>query len=419
MLRNYKILAQILLFLALFSTAVGPIPVLAEGEQERYDELQEQIAELQRQRGDIQNLLNSNQYTISGYNSQIAQLFGEAQVYQNQIDELNLQIEQLQIRIQKLEKEIAELKIDIEKRETEITGLEKESNKRIKTSYMNYRTYGINFEVGNNILFNDSVNSYFKNSQYKELIQNDTNDLLVNLFNLKVELEAKKEDLATKLLETQNDKEEVDIKVADANEKKGELDVKLNKYYYEVNQLNSQNANYQNSINALSDQEMKIHAEAVLVMQEIMRTSVTTGQYVLAGTIIGIQGCTGYCFGEHLHFSVYVNGNSVNPCSMLEGGVGCGSGGPLKAPLRGNVSFNSGYGTRCFNGECVLHDGIDITGFPLGGTFVYAANDGYIQRGQDCWHYNMGYQTNGCANYVKVSNPDTGVTTGYWHLNSF
>lgn len=410
-MRIYKIPAQILLFLALFSIAISPIPVTA-GAEEDLDALQQQINALAAQRQDIQNQLDQNNYTIYGYSAQASKLAGEAQIYQNQIDQLNLEIQKLEVGIAKLEKEISDLQADIIEREAEITGLEKESNKRIKTSYMNFRTYGINFEVGNNIIFNDSINSYFKNSQYKELMQDDTNDMLVHLFNLKVELEAKKEDLASKLLKSQNDKVEVNTKLADVNERKGELDVKLNAYYAEIGLLNNQNSNYQSSINNLSNEEMMLQAQAFLIMQEIMKTTVPTGVYVLAGTVIGVQGCTGYCFGEHLHFSVYMSGVPVDPCSQLEGGVGCGNGGPLKAPLRGNVSFNSGFGMRWG----VLHDGIDITAFPLGQSFVYAAHDGYLERGVDCWHHNMGYPTDGCANYARIHNPDTGVTTGYWHL---
>lgn len=45
--------------------------------------------------------------------------------------------------------------------------------------------------------------------------------------------------------------------------------------------------------------------------------TVTTGQYVTAGTIIGYEGETGNAFGAHLHFEVYENGTRVDPARFL------------------------------------------------------------------------------------------------------
>lgn len=47
------------------------------------------------------------------------------------------------------------------------------------------------------------------------------------------------------------------------------------------------------------------------------RIAVTCGQQVNQGDVIGYVGCTGHCFGPHLHFEVRVNGNPVDPLGYL------------------------------------------------------------------------------------------------------
>jgi murein DD-endopeptidase MepM/ murein hydrolase activator NlpD len=44
---------------------------------------------------------------------------------------------------------------------------------------------------------------------------------------------------------------------------------------------------------------------------------VSNGQAVTQGQVIGYVGCTGHCFGPHLHFEVRVNGTPVDPLGYL------------------------------------------------------------------------------------------------------
>jgi murein DD-endopeptidase MepM/ murein hydrolase activator NlpD len=44
---------------------------------------------------------------------------------------------------------------------------------------------------------------------------------------------------------------------------------------------------------------------------------VSMGQSVSQGQVIGISGCTGRCFGPHLHFEVRINGQVTNPMNYL------------------------------------------------------------------------------------------------------
>jgi murein DD-endopeptidase MepM/ murein hydrolase activator NlpD len=43
----------------------------------------------------------------------------------------------------------------------------------------------------------------------------------------------------------------------------------------------------------------------------------TLGQSVSQGDVIGYTGCTGYCFGPHLHFEVRINGSVTDPMGYL------------------------------------------------------------------------------------------------------
>lgn len=386
-------------------------------EQEQLEELQRKIDALQGDKENLQSQINSNNYTVQGYNAQISALYGEAQIYQKSMDEIELQIKQIQLVMDKLNKDILAKQTEIKKNQETIALLEKESKERIDESYMKFRMIGSNTEVGSNLLFTSNINSYFKNSQYKEVIQNDTNNILVELARLKAQLDTQKKQLDEKLIEQKKQQELINIKAEDLKKKKGEVDAKMEIFYAKVNELYGASSQFQARLALLDDEQARISAEAELIKQQIMQSFVTTGEYVLAGTIIGFQGCSGYCFGEHVHFSVYLNGVAVNPCGQLEpGGMGCGGNGPLKSPLRGNVSYNSGFGWRSFDNS--FHDGIDVTGFPSGAP-VYAAHDGYIERGVDCWHTNMGYPTNGCANYVRIAQhrgSNQGYVTGYWHF---
>jgi murein DD-endopeptidase MepM/ murein hydrolase activator NlpD len=47
------------------------------------------------------------------------------------------------------------------------------------------------------------------------------------------------------------------------------------------------------------------------------RYATSNGASVSKGEVIGYVGCTGHCFGDHLHFETRINGSPVNPAGYL------------------------------------------------------------------------------------------------------
>ena len=45
--------------------------------------------------------------------------------------------------------------------------------------------------------------------------------------------------------------------------------------------------------------------------------AVSSGQSVSQGDMIGYVGCTGHCFGDHLHFEVRISGSPTDPLGYL------------------------------------------------------------------------------------------------------
>ncbi len=396
---------------------VAPGVSVGQSLQEQLDDINRQIDEVKREKEGLQSQLDQNAYVINGYSSELSRLYGEADLYNKQIEELDLEIKQLELQIASLNKDIDKQKADITKTENTITGLEEESAERIRDNYFNFRLYRSTDDAST--VFNlTNINTFFKTSQYKELIQSDTNDVMVELAELKQQLQDKKLELNNKLIEVNKSKEIVDVKKTDLAKKREEADVRITAYQKELNALQAQNNSNQSRLFQFNDDQAKLEAQASLVQQQIFNSYVPAddGQYVVAGTYMGKQGCTGLCTGAHLHFMVYINNQLQNPCGYLKDGIvdGCG-GGYLDAPLQGNITFTSGFGNRCFwwgdSNYCDFHTGIDIIGSPWNAP-IFAAHDGYVHK-----FWDDGY---GAQYIILCQNRDcSGLKTGYWHLSEF
>lgn len=59
------------------------------------------------------------------------------------------------------------------------------------------------------------------------------------------------------------------------------------------------------------------HGDGVATLYAHMSRKAVAGGHVERGQVIGYVGCTGHCYGSHLHFEVRVNGEPRNPMNFL------------------------------------------------------------------------------------------------------
>ena len=59
------------------------------------------------------------------------------------------------------------------------------------------------------------------------------------------------------------------------------------------------------------------HGSIATAYAHMSRIAVSVGQSVDRGTVLGAVGCTGHCFGPHLHFEVRIGGVPQNPLNYL------------------------------------------------------------------------------------------------------
>lgn len=407
-----------------FSIGVLPqntTPVRGEEDlQKQLDEIEEKKAAIGVEKDKLAQDIANKEYVIDGYSEQIARIHGEVLIFQKEIDLLQLEIQGIEVNISLLEEQIEENIAEIERITKDVVNLETESKARIEDNYIKFRLNSSGSITETNIFTTENVNEYFKDSQYISIIQEDTNRIMLDLSDLKDELELKKKELDEKLIEVKKEKERVLVKQSDLEKKRDEIDQKKNAYYVLINERKDEINSAQSAIAVFSEEEATLNSEAEKIRQQIFNSynPVNSGEWVTAGRPIGNQGCTGLCTGPHLHFMVANNGQWVDPCGYLKPGgpvAGCGWGDRLDWPVSGTVYYTSSFGNRCFkwNGAdyCDFHAAIDLAAQPVNAV-VFAAHDGYAYKGTD------GYG----ANYVIIcENTDCnqGIKTGYWHLSNF
>jgi chromosome segregation ATPase len=272
---------------------VGPAfhPLYADSLQDQLNQIEQDLATIAKNKQDLQGAIDSQNDKIGQYSGAVGQLNGQVQALQLDISQLDLQIKEVNVNIQILNNQITQKKLDIQTNEVHIATLETESDIRIQNNYMDYRLHksdGVDFFTVKN------ANTYFKDSQYNEIIQSDTNKVLQDLADSKVQMQKDQADLEEKSVNVERNKAMLDEQHSQLDRKQADLKAQMNSYnlaiYNAQNNINGTKA----TIDSLSQEELQKQAQRDQLRQQLFYSySPITGHYVVAGTVFGYQGATG------------------------------------------------------------------------------------------------------------------------------
>lgn len=422
--RKIFFVVVVLILVFSISTSRVVLPVSAQSLQDQLDQLNRDLDQIRQNKSGIQSQLDAAQNEANQYSGQVGALKAEVDTLQLEIYELDTQIKAQQLTIDDLTTKIAAKTAEIAANQAKMDDLSVETDQRIADDYQNYR---LNKTSGADFFTVENPNTYFKDSQYKEIIQDAANKALQELNDLQKQMDKDRSDLEDNIAKVQRDKTQLDEQQALIADQQADLAAKMDSYYAAYSKAQS-NANLSKSqLDQLSGTESEKSAQAEYIRQQLFNSfsSISNGQYVVAGTMIGRQGSTGWSTGPHLHFVVTINGYTDNPCNYLSYnpylqdpfGLGsCSGNGSLQWPLHSadaTIYYTSTYDpSGCYDHGCSPHLALDIAA-GVWNSPVYAAHNGYLYKGVDQYG----------ANYIilceNASNCNSGFKTGYWHLSEY
>lgn len=407
-------LPKILSIFAAAVLVVQPI-VSAASLQDKYEDITKQLNETSAQRRAAEELMKKYNKEAGTYQERADALEAKMALMDSEIEEKQLQIDQLQVNIDMLYEEILSSEALISQTEFDISKLEEDVNGKLDYMYLKYKT-----GIGEAII-DQSLDPQF-NYKYQEYNTVLTDQMLsnVDLLDTKVNyLATEKAQLEEKKVAIQRDRQILVEERATLDRKRADLEVERQSYYNLQQQAKSNQSKAQQEATELKKEQAKLQdtQEELQRQIDIESGKIPVGGFVKAGTNIGFQGNTGHAFGSHLHFEVYINGKSYDPCTRLPAGPFSfckGNGAVKRWPLSGSYSYTSSYGSRWGR----MHYGIDIAG-PHKGK-IYAAHDGYLKK----W-FSKGCQGMSPCNYggtyiaevCQYADCNKGLKTRYLHLD--
>lgn len=389
--------------------------------------LQEELSKVKKDLENIRNTKKSLEVTINKekalqntYDQKIVDLKNKIDILSNQTEEKKLVIKELELEIEILTNKLNETKEEIKNAENKLVGLEEETNERLVDVYLSQKTFSelnllVSPQGGSNII---------KLNLYQNSIQDKTSKMISQLKDERLALEEKKFALEEDKIKIQRDEVQLKEEIVKLGRDEADLSNVRSSYYSMKQNSIAQVKSSSTKVEVLTEEEKSVLSQITKLERALFNSisAIPNGSPIAKGTIIGRQGCTGFCTGPHTHFVVSYNGGSVNPCNYLPSGVvsGCGT---TQSSLRWPQDlpfYITGWYTQRSYGP---HLAIDIAN-PISDAPIYAAHDGYITYGNDnaCSKgLNLPYPCNPPgANYAVIcenkNNCSAGLKTMYLHL---
>ncbi len=383
-----------------------------DADSQRLSELEKEIAELEGKVADLQNQGASLQKEIDSLDSQIA-------LTELRIEQSIAQIAKKEREIAKLGADIDDLKLRIDKLKDSISYQADVLAERMRSRYKARESSPVVVLFGST-----TVNTLIQKTKYLEVMEHQDLKLLDEMNATKDAYGTQKTLFEDKKDEEQTLKAQLEVEKTNLETYEADLETKKSEKRNLLEKTQNDEAKYQQQLEeAQRELNQMLSAVSVLIGTE--------PKDVEKGEVIGLQGNTGYSFGEHLHFGVYRYGsfedisgwnwyyaNYVDPSKKLkekqvywnDGCSGAGNrdvgDGDWKWPID-NPTISQGFGHTCwsylYGGN--VHPAYDMYGST--GAPVYAVDDGRAYFCRNC----LGDGGNG----VFIFHDDDYMTV-YWHL---
>jgi peptidoglycan hydrolase CwlO-like protein len=365
-------------------------------------------------RDDLQSLINQCEKKVSDLRSQINSLSSQIQYMDTQIYLTTLKIKETEEKIAKTEKEIETLGERIDSLNQSFNYLSKLLLVKIVNGY---KTRQISlFTI---ILDSHNIDDLLNRIKYIKATQENNQKLLIQVQQTKLNFQEQKNLREEKVKELDN------LKIT-LNDQKVLLQKQQQDKKTLLELTKNNEIRYQKLIADAQKELSQILGAAKFLFQSGKSIEVKKGD------VIGVQGNTGYSFGDHLHFGVYryssieqlantdwYHNNWLDPSEILlpksvKWDTGCEpeeiktvGRGILPWPME-PIAISQGSGFTCYSNiyyKGRIHPAWDMWG-PSGIT-IHAVDDGKAYFCRNC--------LNDGGNGVFIFHPN-GLMTLYWHL---